>query len=225
MTGSRDHGPLPVLLLALTVGTGLVDAFSYLALGHVFVANMTGNVVFFGFAVGGASAISWNSALLALGCFGAGAFISGRYGSARGIHRGRLLAFTCGAQGVLVTVSATPAAFADPARRDTRLVMIALLAVPMGAQNAVVRRLAVPDLTTTVLTLTVVGLFANRTPNEVRLRRVASILSMMAGALAAGLMLRHGRLAAPLWAAAAVLAVCAVTADRLRPRETAESWG
>ncbi len=39
------HGPLPPLLLALTVVTGLVDAFSYLVLGQVFVANMTGNVV------------------------------------------------------------------------------------------------------------------------------------------------------------------------------------
>ena len=45
------HGPLPPLLVLLTVITGLVDAVSYLALGHVFVANMTGNVVFLGFAV------------------------------------------------------------------------------------------------------------------------------------------------------------------------------
>jgi uncharacterized membrane protein YoaK (UPF0700 family) len=45
MTAQRSHGPLPVFLVALTVVTGLVDAFSYLRLGHVFVANMTGNVV------------------------------------------------------------------------------------------------------------------------------------------------------------------------------------
>ena len=44
------HGPLSPLLLVLTVVTGLVDAFSYLVLGHVFVANMTGNVVFLAFA-------------------------------------------------------------------------------------------------------------------------------------------------------------------------------
>lgn len=44
-TADRPHGPLPVLLVCLTVVTGLVDAFSYLRLGHVFVANMTGNVV------------------------------------------------------------------------------------------------------------------------------------------------------------------------------------
>src|SRR5437867_4505398 len=45
------HGPLSPLLLRLTVVTGLVDAFSYLVLGRVFVANMTGNVVFLGFAL------------------------------------------------------------------------------------------------------------------------------------------------------------------------------
>ena len=49
------HGPLPVLLIVLTVVTGLVDAVSYLNLGHVFVANVTGNVVFLGFAAAGAS--------------------------------------------------------------------------------------------------------------------------------------------------------------------------
>jgi hypothetical protein len=45
------HGPLPPLLLALTAVTGLVDAVSILRLGRVFVANMTGNVVFTGFAL------------------------------------------------------------------------------------------------------------------------------------------------------------------------------
>lgn len=49
--------------------TGLVDAFSYLVLGHVFVANMTGNVVFLGFALAGASGFS----LVALGAFSLGA--------------------------------------------------------------------------------------------------------------------------------------------------------
>ncbi|MFF7642439.1 DUF1275 family protein [Streptomyces canus] len=70
---------------------------------------------------------------------------------------------------------------------------MALPAVAMGAQNAVVRRPAVPDPTTTVLTLTTAGLFADRTSNQVRLRRVASILSMMTGSLVGGLLLRHGR--------------------------------
>jgi hypothetical protein len=41
----RPHGPFGAPGL-LDGGDGLVDAFSYLSLGRVFVANMTGNVVF-----------------------------------------------------------------------------------------------------------------------------------------------------------------------------------
>src|SRR5437899_11863533 len=61
------HGPLSPLLLGLTVVTGLVGAFSYLVLGHVFVANMTGNVVFLGFALAGAAGFSVSASLSAIG--------------------------------------------------------------------------------------------------------------------------------------------------------------
>jgi uncharacterized membrane protein YoaK (UPF0700 family) len=64
----RD-GPLPWLLLVLTFVTGLVDAVSYLNLGHVFVANMTGNVVFLGFAVVGVRDFSVSASLTALAAF------------------------------------------------------------------------------------------------------------------------------------------------------------
>ena len=45
------HGPLPPLLLIMTVVAALVDSFSFLTLGHVFVANSTGNILFIGFAL------------------------------------------------------------------------------------------------------------------------------------------------------------------------------
>src|SRR3954471_14297728 len=86
--GSR-HGPLPPLLLGLTLVTGLVDAFSYLLLGHVFVANMTGNVVFLGFSLAGASGFSATSSLLALAAFVAGAVLGGRLTRLLRGHRGR----------------------------------------------------------------------------------------------------------------------------------------
>ena len=82
------HGPLPPLLLALTVVTGLVDAFSYLVLGHVFVANMTGNVVFLGFALAGAGGFSIPASLSALGAFSLGALTGGRLRAHLGAHRG-----------------------------------------------------------------------------------------------------------------------------------------
>src|ERR1700749_5158877 len=74
------HGPLPVLLLALPVVPGLVDAFSYLLLGHVFVANMTGNVVFLGFAMAGAPGFSIAASLVAMAAFAAGALLVGGVG-------------------------------------------------------------------------------------------------------------------------------------------------
>jgi hypothetical protein len=74
------HGPLPPLLVGLTVVTGLVDAFSYLVLGHVFVANMTGNVVFLGFALVGAPGFSIAASVAALMSFWLGALVGGRVG-------------------------------------------------------------------------------------------------------------------------------------------------
>src|SRR4029077_7769124 len=65
----EQHGPPPPLLLMLTIVTGIVDAVSYLALNHVFVANMTGNVVFLGFAIAGSQEFSIAAALVAIGAF------------------------------------------------------------------------------------------------------------------------------------------------------------
>ena len=48
MAPPTRHDPLPLILVVLTVTTGLVDAVSVLGLGRIFTANMTGNVVFLG---------------------------------------------------------------------------------------------------------------------------------------------------------------------------------
>ena len=88
--GSKD-GPLPPLLLLLTVVTGLVDATSDLKLGHVFVANMTGNVVFLGFGIAGAGGISVWASLTALGSFLVGGVGGGRIGSRAASDRARHL--------------------------------------------------------------------------------------------------------------------------------------
>src|SRR6266487_1585290 len=85
--GEVKHGPLPPLLVAMTLITGLVDAFSYLVLGHVFVANMTGNVVFLAFASAGASGFSILASLVALGSFVLGSLGGGLLGSRLGHHR------------------------------------------------------------------------------------------------------------------------------------------
>ena len=98
-------GPLPPLLVAMTVLTGLVDSFSYLLLGHVFVANMTGNVVFFGFAVAGAQGFSVAASLAALVSFGCGSVFGGRIVARFGHHRGHHVCGGHGYQSLLLAVS------------------------------------------------------------------------------------------------------------------------
>jgi len=85
----------------LTVVTGLVDAVAYLRLGHVFDANMTGNVVCLGFVAGGAGGLSVWGSLLALACFLPGGIAAGRSppawgptGNASSLRRRRLSWFS-----------------------------------------------------------------------------------------------------------------------------------
>src|SRR6266446_7050602 len=91
MAKSTVDGPLPLVLIGLTVVSGLVDAVSYLGLGHVFVANMTGNVVFLGFAVAGAPDFSIPASLTAIAAFLVGALAGGRLGSSMAQQRSRFL--------------------------------------------------------------------------------------------------------------------------------------
>ena len=91
LVADPKHGPLPALLLVLTVVTGLVDAVSVLSLGRVFVANMTGNVVFVGFALAGAPGFSLSASLFALAGFLVGAWAGGLIHAGAAGNRGRLL--------------------------------------------------------------------------------------------------------------------------------------
>jgi uncharacterized membrane protein YoaK (UPF0700 family) len=213
-----------VLLVTLTVVTGLVDSFSYLSLGHVFVANMTGNVVFLGFGLAGAGDIAVGASLVAILAFTLGAAAGGRWGIRRAPHRGHLLAAGAATQAGLVVGAAVVAETAGVGGTAARLILVGLLAVAMGGQNAIARRLAVPDLTTTVLTLTVTGLVADATSWSVRGRRLVAVAAMLGGALAGGALLRWVSTAAPLWLAAALLGACAVTAATASHRPQSQAW-
>ena len=135
------NGPLAPILLALTVVTGLVDAFSYLVLGHVFVANMTGNVVFLAFALAGAPGFSVVASLAALGAFSVGALVGGRLGAAFGHDRGRLLVIVGTLEALFAAVSVLVVSVAhNPGSGGARYILIVILSLSMGAQNATARR-------------------------------------------------------------------------------------
>jgi len=209
--GEVKHGPLPPLLVALTFVTGLIDAVSYLVLGHVFVANMTGNVVFLAFAFAGASGFSILASLVALCSFVLGALGGGLLGARLGQHRGRLLSLATLLQACLLAASVVLAALSShPLRVSSSYGLIVLLGIAMGLQNATARKLAVPDLTTTVLTLTIVGIAADSRivggSGSRAGRRLIAVAAMFVGALVGGLLLFHVSIVLPLVIALIIIA-------------------
>jgi uncharacterized membrane protein YoaK (UPF0700 family) len=211
-TRAPRESSLNAMLLLLTATTGIVDAVSYLGLGHVLVANMTGNVVFLGFALVGAPGFSIASFLVALAAFLLGALAGGRLGAELGADRRRWLVHAAAAQTGLAALAAIAVATgALSTTGNARLGVITLLAVGMGIQNATVRRLAVPDLTTTVLTMTLTGLAADSTPahggNPRSGRRIASVAAMLAGGAVGGALMLHTSAATSIAVFATSLAV------------------
>lgn len=223
---AEDHGPLPVMLLVMTLVTGLVDSVSILELGRVFVANMTGNVVFVGFALAGAAGFSLGASLCALAGFVVGAATGGTLIARAGADRASMmragaaveLALTGAALGVV-------SAAGHPLGSAVREVAAALLALGMGIQNALARRLAVPDLTTTVLTMTLTGIAADTAGTRrasgrpVTARRVLAVATMFVGAVVGGILDLRGHADATLAIAVALLVWVLLIAARsaLRP--------
>lgn len=140
------HGPLVPAMVVLTVLTGVVDATSYLKLGHVFVANMTGNVVFLGFALAGAHGVSASASLIALGSFLVGASAGGRFRALHPHHRGHMLRTASIVQATLLALALVLAlALAKPLRTPESYALLVPMAVAMGIQNAAAQLLAVPE--------------------------------------------------------------------------------
>jgi uncharacterized membrane protein YoaK (UPF0700 family) len=182
MSALPSPGPVsPYILLGMTATTGIVDAVSLLALGHVFTANMTGNVLFLGFALAGAQGFSIPRSSMALIAFLLGAGAAGRLA--------------------------------------TRMTSRPLHYWTSGAFCIDRFLFGVPDLTTTVLTLTITGLAADSSlaggANPQWRRRVASVLLMFAGAAVGGVILKRS-VAAALCLCGIASAACAVSPSSWR---------
>jgi uncharacterized membrane protein YoaK (UPF0700 family) len=201
---------LPPVLLALTLTTGLIDAACYLGLGHVFTANMTGNVVLLGFGLANAGGLPVIAPLVSLGFFALGAGGGGRL--VRGLSREyeRMIQIGVAVEVSLLLLAAILAATTHvKVGSYAAYLVIALVALAMGLRNAVVRKLAVPDLTTTVLTLTLTGLASEAPLQAARkhsARRLLAVVAMLGGACI-GALLEKQSLPLPLLAAATVAAV------------------
>jgi uncharacterized membrane protein YoaK (UPF0700 family) len=215
------------LLLLLSVTTGFVDAITILGLGRVFTANMTGNVVFLGFALAGAPGFNKMPYLAAIASFVVGAAAAGRFKLLYRETASRLwLLHASMLEASLLWIAAVVALRFDITAQEPRAALFGILGLTgfaMGFRNGIIRQLKIPDMTTTVLTLTITGLAAESRlgdgSNSNWRRRVASVAAIFIGALLGGLLVLEFGLSLPL-ALAGALALAGTWACNLlsRPR-------
>ena len=195
-----------VSLLLLTFSTGIVDAISVLVLGHVFVANMTGNVIFLGFWFAPRTVVDITAALLAFVSFVTGAILGGRLSRHLDDDVRRWLTVALGIEVVmLAALSILCGTGVLDYHDNSKLILIAGLALTFGGQAATARQFGIQELSTTVLTTTIVGIgFDSRLAGGSGRReklRYSVVLTMCAGALAGATLTR--------WAVAPVIALAA----------------
>lgn len=210
-----------VSLLLLTFATGLVDAISVLVLGHVFVANMTGNVIFLGFWFVPHSGVDMTAAVIAFVSFLLGTVLGGRFARHLDYEVRVWLTAALGTEVILMTALAVGAGTGVLAYHDNRkLILIAGLAVTFGAQNAAARQFGIQELSTTVLTSTIVGIgvdsrLAGGTGRREKLRYTV-VLTMCFGAVVGATMSRFA--VAPVIGLAALAIAASLVIFRYGPR-------
>lgn len=220
----EQDGPLPAMLLALTVLAGVVDAVSILRLGHVFVATMTGNLVFIGLAAAGAEGFAVGTSALAIGGFIVGVLIGARACQLAHSHRGlalrNVLAVKLCLASVVTLIAILTGSRLSLAARDA---MVVLLAASMGAQLAAIRFLKVPDLLTVVLTMTITGVLTERRWREpATLRRGLSLVAFSVGALSGALLVLDVAVSAALLLGLGIIVAVAIAAHWVS--RTPTSW-
>jgi uncharacterized membrane protein YoaK (UPF0700 family) len=227
------------LLDGLTLSSGAIDAISFLGLGKVFTAFMTGNVAFLGMALAsqtGASAYGVSpprviSILASIAGFGIGVYAGTRIvapSKKSAARDGKQSASALWPHQTTVALGVSLLAhlgfaviwFATDARpSDTAIpVLLAVWAVAMGLQSAAVRKLDLGGIFTTAATGTVIVLASDlvkfRATADERRRARGVLISLVLGATAGGLLLIHAPVYAPMFSLVVTVLVV-VTAARV----------
>ncbi|MFG2136924.1 YoaK family protein [Streptomyces sp. NPDC048650] len=186
---------LTAVMVCLTVATGVLDAVSFLALGHVFTATQTGNLLFLGFGIARQGGLPIVATVVSLGSFALGAALGGRVESALSVRRQQWFPIALMTEAALLAAAAFTAWQSGPARESTdvqRYAVIGLMAVAMGMRNVTAMRVGAPDLTTTVTTRAMTALISGSPiGHDTRLgygkhagpRRLSSVGAMFLGGL------------------------------------------
>jgi uncharacterized membrane protein YoaK (UPF0700 family) len=201
---SRDHQLRDILLVALTVASGAVDAISYFGLGKTFSAFMTGNIVYLGFGLANLRGPAVLPVVCALSMFAVGSYLGLRITTLRKESGLWPPAITV----LLAVVAIAEAGFlaewlATAGHLSTEItnVLIALLSLAMGIQTAAVRSLGVQGVFTTAGTFTLVafvGIFAGSRSRDEMPRLAGVLVGLVTGAIGGGLLLLHARGYAPV---------------------------
>ena len=207
-----------MLMMALTLVTGVVDAVGYLGLDHIFTGNMTGNVVILAMALAGAANLPTLGPLVALGAFLLGAAVAGYtlQSSPKGWNRRVTLLLTAGCI-ALTGTAAISLIVEDVGRPSIRVIVAAVIAMHMGSQALIARHLGVRDMTTVVITSTMTSLAGESLVGKQRPRllnrRLAAVLAMFAGAVI-GVLLLHIHVSVPIGIGIAITAAVTVLGSR-----------
>lgn len=207
-----------MLMMALTLVTGVVDAVGYLALDRVFTGNMTGNVVILAMALAGAANLPTLGPLVALGAFLLGAAVAGftLQSSPKGWNRRVTLLLTAGCI-ALTGTAAISLIVEDVGRQSIGVIVAAVIAMHMGSQALIARHLGVRDMTTVVITSTMTSLAGESLVGKQRPRllnrRLGAVLAMFAGA-AIGVLLLQIQFSVPIGLGIAITAAVTVLGSR-----------
>ena len=219
--------------MALTLSSGAVDAISFLALGKVFTAFMTGNLVFLGLLAVGSGTQSVISVVVSIAFFAAGVYLATRIvGPSRGSgawpHRATAsLGVTAVAQACFLAVWV---AGGGQPPGGVVVVLLALWALAMGIQTGTVLSLGIPGVFTTAATATLTYLMSDvahpRSSAAEDMRRLAGVLvSLFVGAALGALLLAYARTYAPAFPLVVTVFVVATAATVLRGRAAAADKG
>jgi uncharacterized membrane protein YoaK (UPF0700 family) len=211
---ARPRDGIPTVLMVLTGLSGIIDSASYLGLGRLFLAKMTGNVEVIGFTAAGVPGFFMRTAVIAVLAFLIGSVAAGRLSTWLRDRRQRWMVCALLVEAVLLLLALAGAwrshGQSPPPDSSSggHIWLIAMLALAMGFRNATARKLAVPDMTTTLITLTLADLAADSFlaggQGTRVLRRIGVVVSMFTGATAGGYLFAHHGLIAPLTLAAVV---------------------
>jgi uncharacterized membrane protein YoaK (UPF0700 family) len=212
-----------LLLNALTVSSGAIDAISFLALGKVFTAFMTGNIAFLGLWVSGNSSPDVISILTSMLAFAFGVFVSTRIVKSTkdsGLWSNRITTALSVSLIVQAAFLVIWFAVSGGPSGETVHYLIGFWAFAMGIQSAAVRTLHVDGVFTTAATATFIFLAGDLTKWSAtvaeRRRLTGVLISLFVGATAGGLLLIHAHLYAPVFPFAVNLAVVAIAGIALR---------